>query len=668
MYKRTFFVLGAMLIIGLLLTSCQPTTVIETVIVEVEGETVIKEVVVGAEAVEFMAADTSTIVDVTIGDNDTLDPAWNYETSGNQKINNIYDPLVTYDREDATSFVPALAESWEMSADGLTYTFQIRQGVKFHDGADMTPEDVAYSFQRGVLQGGGWSPQWLYTEALFGTGTYDVAELIDPALADDPEGLQAADPDALLAACETVTNAFVADEANWTVTMTLAEPWGPWISTIANTWGSVLDKDWAIANGTWDGECANWAKFYGVTSETTPLRAITNGTGPYMLDHWTPGEETVLVANPNYWREEQDVPLFEGGPSSVQVERIVVKGIDEWGTRFAMAKAGDADTFYVPRQNVAQIDPLVGELCTWDAAASDFVCAASEYPNQPLRLFMGHPLVVRSDAFFNFDVNVEGGNNYVGSGKMDGNGIPADFFSDEHVRLAFQYCFDHEAFIADALAGEAVQGVGPLIPGMVGYDQDGPHYTYDVEMCQAEIEKAWDGKVAENGFRFQIAFNSGNVTRQTVAEILQANFSDIDPKYQIEIIGLPWPSFLSSIRAKRLPVFVSGWQEDIHDPHNWAQPFMVGTYAARQNMPAEMLAEFKALVSAGVGAAPEDRDEIYKELTALDYKYTPAIRLAIATGRHYEQRWVEGYYYNPIFTFQDHWMTMGKKQLIIASM
>jgi len=196
---------------------------------------------------------------------------------------------------------------------------------------------------------------------------------------------------------------------------------------------------------------------------------------------------------------------------------------------------------------------------------------------------------------------------------------------------------------------------------MVGYDQNGPHYTYDVEMCQAEIEKAWDGKVAENGFRFQIAFNSGNVTRQTVAEILQANFSDIDPKYQIEIIGLPWPSFLSSIRAKRLPVFVSGWQEDIHDPHNWAQPFMVGTYAARQNMPAEMLAEFKALVSAGVGAAPEDRDEIYKELTALDYKYTPAIRLAIATGRHYEQRWVEGYYYNPIFTFQDHWMTMGKK-------
>ena len=179
MYKRTFFVLGAMLIIGLLLTSCQPTTVIETVIVEVEGETVIKEVVVGAEAVEFMAADTSTIVDVTIGDNDTLDPAWNYETSGNQKINNIYDPLVTYDREDATSFVPALAESWEMSADGLTYTFQIRQGVKFHDGADMTPEDVAYSFQRGVLQGGGWSPQWLYTEALFGTGTYDVAEQKD---------------------------------------------------------------------------------------------------------------------------------------------------------------------------------------------------------------------------------------------------------------------------------------------------------------------------------------------------------------------------------------------------------------------------------------------------------------------------------------------------------
>ena len=89
---------------------------------------------------------------------------------------NIYDQLVTYEGADASKFVPELAESWEVSATmASTYVFKIREGVKFHEGQDLTASDVAYSFQRGVLQGGGCSPQWLYTEALFGTGIYDIA-------------------------------------------------------------------------------------------------------------------------------------------------------------------------------------------------------------------------------------------------------------------------------------------------------------------------------------------------------------------------------------------------------------------------------------------------------------------------------------------------------------
>jgi len=676
--KLLWSVAGLLIVASMVLAACTtptPEKIIETVekVIEKEGEKVTivetKEVQVVVTAtpepekpVEFKSADPNTLVLVEISEGiDTLDPAWNYESDGDGIILNIYDQLVTYKGSSAVEFVPALAESWTVSEDGKTYVFKIRQGVKFHNGADLTPEDVAYSLQRGVLQGGTDSPQWLFTEPFFGIGVHDIAELVDDtgALDDDAEALQAADPEKLLAACQATMNAIQADENAWTVTFNLAQPWGPFLATLAQSWGSILDKDWAIENGAWDGDCANWQKYYGVSSENTPLRDKTNGTGPYMLESWTPGEQKVLVKNPNWWRTE---PTFPGGPTQPTIERVIFKGVSEWGTRFAMLQAGDADVAGVPGENYAQVDPLVGEWCEYDVAADKFTCKATENPNGPLRLYRGMPSTSRTDAMFVFNINTDGGNPYIGSGQLDGNGIPADFFSDIHVRKAFNYCFDWEAYIKDALSGEAVQVSGFSIPGMIGYDPNGPMYHYDPDKCAEELKLAWDGQVWEKGFRLQIGYNTGNVTRQTIAQILQANLADIDPKFQVEIIGLPWPSFLAAYRASRLPMAVSGWQEDLHDPHNWAQPFLIGTYASRQRLPAELKAQFTELVNAAVSATSDaERAKLYQQLTQLDYENAIAIRLAVVTGRRYEQRWMGGYYFNPIQAPRDRVYTLTKQ-------
>jgi peptide/nickel transport system substrate-binding protein len=402
----------------------------------------------------------------------------------------------------------------------------------------------------------------------------------------------------------------------------------------------ILDSEWAMENGSWDGDCATWQNWYAMGAENDELTAIINGTGPYKLESWTPGEGYILVANENYWRTD-DMPVWEGGPAGQpRVKTVITQLVDEWGTRFAMLQAGDGDSVAVPLENRPQVDEFVGEFCDWQTNE----CTPNpDNPNGPLRKWADLPSVARTDVFMTF--NVAEGSPYVGSGQLDGNGIPNDFFSDPDVRIAMNYCFDYETYISEAMNGDGVRNNGPIILGMLGYNPDGEMYEYDPAKCEEHLAKAWGGVLPETGFRFSIAFNTGNTTRQTVAEILQSELAAINPLYQAEIVGLPWPTMLRSFRSSQLPMVASGWVEDIHDPHNWVQPFTVGTYAGRQALPDDLKALFQDLVTAGVMASdPAEREQIYFELQQLHHAQAIQITLAQAVNVRYEQRWVQDWF------------------------
>lgn len=608
----------------------------------------------------LQAADSTTYTLAVFAEPVTLDPALAYEVAGAGILMNTHNSLIFYNKSAPDHFVPELAlavpsvENGGISADGLTYRFNIRSGVKFHNGADLTPEDVAYTFQRGLLQGGSSSPQWLLAQPILGVA--DVAQLVDEsgALIDNPAGLVAADVALLQSVCQAVTEAIVADPTAGTVTFHLQQPWAPFLPTLAHSWGvSIVDKGWISANGGWDGDCATWQNYYGKSVaeiNQTAIGTSENGTGPYILDHWTPGEEYVLRANENYWRTE---PAWTGGPTGAPaLKRIVVKTVAEFGTRFAMLRQGDADAIALSSPTEwLQLETLVGEICN---AAAD--CQPSTTPRQPLRVYKGLPTVTRNDVFFNWQVNTEGGNHLIGSGQLDGDGIPPDFFSNVHIRKAFAYCFDWETYIRDVQQGEAVQSYNVMLPGMIGYDDEGPHYTYNPEQCKAEFDTAADelqeqygADLREVGFRFTIAYNTGATERQTVAQILQQNINAINEKFVIEVTGLPWANFLENQNAGKLPIYISGWVEDMHDPHNWVVPYTIGYHGVSQSLPAELRGQFGAIIDRAVAATdPAERAAIYAEFNQLYYDQAPTILLSVAADRRYERRWVKGWFYNPI--------------------
>jgi peptide/nickel transport system substrate-binding protein len=528
-------------------------------------------------------------VQMTIGEPETLDPAASYDNASGEIIDLVYETLVDYDRGDVGNFVGQLATDWVWDGAALTWTFTIREGVKFHEGGDLSAEDVEYSFERAMIYDRLGGPAWMLFEPLL--GGYEFVEFTYP------------DVDAAVEV-DGNTVVFKLVEAGYRLI---------WLQTICGTWGSVLDKEFCIANGEWDGTEADIPNHYQQEDGTTHPWNNMNGTGPWKLNEWEHGVQWKIERFDDYWSD----------PASFDF--VISQLVEEWTTRKQALLAGDVDfvlvdKMYIPEvENVADLTKLkdLPELST-----------AALFMNQAI------------DAV---------DNDYIGTGQLDGNGIPPDFFSDVDVRKGFCYAFDYETAITDIMLGEAISPASPVVSGLLGYNPNAEAYTYDLEKAEEHLRAAWGGQVWEKGFKFTAIYNSGNDQRKAAMEILAENLFAINPKFQVAVAGLPWGTgVVPLLRSYRLVLYACGWGADYPHAHNFVYPFMAKTGTFSKFM-ASGYDELDAKINAALlETDPQEQQDKYYEIQQIWHDDAPAIMLWQATGRRWFTKYVDGFFFNPM--------------------
>ena len=238
-----------------------------------------------------------------------MDPADAYDTASGAVIENVYDTLYRYEPGPSGSpvLVPRLATGYTISDDGLTYTFTLREGVFFSNGAAFTAEDVVYSWCRVIEYG---SPDsgvnWIMLETM-----------------SDCTGLVAVDDYTFQATLEVAYSAFIPTIAFWIGAVTDA-------GTCEANRIVTLDENGSVLT---DDHCNAF------------LHASPLGTNAYVLGSYTAESEIVLEPNWLYWEE-----------GNFNLNKITRSEVAEEATRALMLKDGEVDFGSIPT-------PLLSEVC-----------------------------------------------------------------------------------------------------------------------------------------------------------------------------------------------------------------------------------------------------------------------------------------------------------------
>jgi peptide/nickel transport system substrate-binding protein len=561
---------------------------------------------------------SGTFVYAKIGEPDTIDPAIDYEDSGWEILQNVYETLIWYDGPSAVNLVPLLTtqvpsvDNGLISRDGMRYTFHLKAGVTFHDGTVMNADDVVYSIQRVLRMHDPSGMAWMLEQVMTDTLSYYLGDTVASYLA-----LSHRAPwilDILLPLGEdhiiteeditAVAQAAVLKIDDMTVAFRLTHPYPGFLYMLATTVGSIMSMEFVEAHGgVVNGQ---WNDFMAMNE---------CGSGPYKLADWSFGSSITLTRFESYHGR---LPTLK---------TVMILTVNEVSERLLMLEAGDADAIYLPPSLESEV---AGSPDIW--------------------VVKGFPRFIMTFIEFNFHIDSATANSLYGTTVTD------DFFCDVHMRRAFSHLVDAVTINQEVYFGNAMQPNGPIPMGMFGYDSSAPVYAYDLEMAKTELQLAINPHTGnswwDDGFAIPLFFNMGNIYRQTVCEQIKVALESMSPKLTAVVVGLDWPVYLQQFYStySYFPMFVTGWAVDYADPDDFATSLLDSNYGGYPFYSGYENPAVNDLVrQAASERYPAVREGLYSQLAILVYDDVPYVWLAQMESFFVQRSWVRGYYFNPMY-------------------
>lgn len=448
-------------------------------------------------------------------------------------IYKIYEGLLEYEYLVRPYKVrPLLAESLpEVSSDGLTYTFKIKRGVRFHDnpcfpggkGRELTAEDFVYSWKRLADVRNKSTGYWVFEGRIVGLDEFHKKSIAQRVSYDEPvEGIQALDRD--------------------TLQVKLTEPYPQLL------WILTMDYTFAVPREA--------VEHYGEEFLNNPA-----GTGPFLVRSWRRSYRIEFVRNPNYHGDTYPAEgepgdreaglLDDAGKSLPLLDSVVQYVISDDSTEWLMFLAGKLAASGVARSN-------------FDAVITGQKELTSELKARGIRLDKS-PLMDTTYIGFNMEDSVVGASR-----------DPSENERHKKLRQALSCAIDIEKyckFYNDRL----IPAKGPIPPKVAGHDADGP-LPYPFDMARAKrllVEAGYpEGRDPKTGRRLQLTMETGSAADP---EVRQANelIASFLGAVGVELKVSPnnWPEYLKKLERRQVQLYQLIWRIDYPDAENFLMLF-----------------------------------------------------------------------------------------------